>query len=164
MKKHNFWEGTWMLRGKDKDGNVLWEEELQNFLADEGEKQLLETYFRDENNPTQFFMRLCNDSLQETDTLADIQNEPVGNGYSPQTIERSSVGFPDLSLDAGDYVITSKTVTFTAVGGSIGPINTAYLATTSDNAGKLIGVVSLSVTRTIISGDGLEVYFKVKLK
>ena len=164
MKKHDFWEGIWTLRGVDKNGNTLWEEEIQNFLADEGEKQLLEVYFRNTNNPVQFFIRMCNDSLQETDTLADVQNEPIGNGYSPQTVERSAVGFPDLSLDAGDYTITSKVVTFTAAGGDIGPINTAYLATTSNDTGFLIAAVSLAASRTIVSGDGLEVYFKIKMK
>jgi hypothetical protein len=164
MAKHNFWLGLWEITHKDKFGNILFQEELRNALADEGENSMLDSYFRNQNNPVQYYLRLCNDSLDETDTLASILGEPAGSGYIPQLIERSSVGFPIIELDAGDWRVISKETTFTAFGGDIGPVVTAYLATTIDNTGKLIAYVPLSMTRTILDGDSLIAKLKIKLK
>jgi len=165
MKKHDFWEGIWETTCYDKNGNIRWQELGRiNALVDEGEKSMLETYFRSQNVPSTFYMRLCNDTLSETDTLADVQNEPSGNGYSPQEIERSTIGFPTLEINAGDWRTISKDITFTASGGDIGPVNTQYLATTSNNTGLLIAFVTLSITRTILNGDSAVTRFRIKLK
>ncbi len=161
--KHDFWKGIWTIK-QIRDGEIIYEATLRNALADEGEKQLLETYFRSEEIPTEFYVRLCRDTLIETDTLTTVQNEPSGNGYTAQLMEQSTVGFPTLDLDAGDYMLTSKEITFTASGGDIGPVNTTYLATTSTNTGKLIAYVSLSSERTIADGDDLVIQFKIKLQ
>jgi len=153
----------WHVTFRNSKGEILWEETKRNALVDEGERSMLMAYFRAEELPTQFFIRLCNDNLVETDTLSDILNEPSGHGYSPQLVERSSVGFPTIELNSGDYRLLSKTVTFTASGGSIGPVNTMYLATTSDNTGKLISFLNLSLVRTILDGDSGTAELIVKI-
>jgi len=164
MGKHKFYEGTWEIKHKDKAGKVLWEETRRNALADEGEQSMLDSYFRGLNVPTAFYARLCNDTLLETDTLAAVQNEPAGTyGYAAQTVAKSAVGFPTLEMDAGDYRVVSAAITFTASGGTIGPVNTAYLATTSNNTGKLLAYVSLSTARTLLDGDQLQVTLRIKL-
>lgn len=113
--------------------------------------------------PQQFYVRLCNDTLLETETLSSVVGEPVGNGYLPQLLERSIVGYPTKEIITGDYRLTSKVLTFGAVGGAIGPVSTAYLATTIDNTGKLICYRALAMTRTILDGDFMTVQMRPRL-
>ena len=87
----------------------------------------------------------------------------MGNGYTAQVVEQSTVGFPTKELDAGAYRLISKVITFTASSGDIGPVTTAYLATTSSNTGKLIAYRALAMTRTILDGDAMTIQFRVKL-
>jgi len=48
------------------------------------------------------------------------------------------------------------------VGGDIGPINGAFLCTSSDNSGVLIGAVAIDPERTILAGD--TIYFQLKIR
>ena len=155
--------GIWNFAIKDVNGNIVEEWEQRNSLADEGEENVLSTFFQSVSAPTAFYVRLFNDTPTDTDGLADLTGEPVGNGYAPIVIERSAVGWPTLALDAGDFKITSKKVTFSASGGSIGPVTYGVLATTSDNTGKLILYVALSATRTLQDGESLDVTVTGKL-
>jgi len=158
------YESIWKIQHV-RDGKVIWEDEGPNTLAQEGEESVLESFFRSGTayDPTEFYVRLCNDSLVTTDVLSAILNEPSGNGYTPQVIERSTVGFPTKELDSGAWRIVSKVLSFTASGGQIGPVITAYLATSSDNTGKLIAYRSLSMTRTILDTDTMTIQFRIKL-
>lgn len=163
-KKHLWFDNVWTVKHK-RNGNVLWEDSGRNGLADEGEEAILELFFRNGLlfEPTEFYVRLCNDTLVETDTLGLVQNEPSGSGYAPQVLERSTVGFPTKELNEGDYRLVSKEVTFVATGGDIGPVTTAYLATTSGNTGKLLAFRTLSLTRTVLAGDEMVVQMRIKL-
>ena len=162
-KKHPWYNSYWTVTHV-RDGEVIWQDYKRNALVDEGEENMLETYYCDQDAPSQFYLRLCRDSLREIDTLLDVQNEPTLYGYAPQMIERSTVGFPTKELHEGDYRLTTKQVTYAASGGAIGPVNCAYLSTTSDNSGKLIAFVSLSMERTILDGDSLYAQISIKLK
>lgn len=165
MGKHSWFEGYWTIKHV-RDGKIIWEETKQNALTDQGELAILESFFRGAASytPSVFYVRLCNDALVSTDTLLTVLNEPSGNGYSGQTVERATVGFPLMELSDGDYRITSKELTFTATGGNIGPINTVFLATTSDSSGTLLSYLSLSLSRTILSGDSMISQYRIKLK
>jgi len=163
-KKHLWFDNIWTIQHK-RNGQVIWEDSGRNGLADQGEEAILENYFRGDATyaPTEFYVRLCNDTLVETDTLGTIINEPSGNGYAPQLLERSAVGFPTKELSEGDYRLTSKEITFAASGGDIGPIVTAYLSTTVNNTGKLLAYRALSLTRTVLDGDEMVVQMRIKL-
>lgn len=163
MSKHNFWEGLWRVKHV-RDGKVIYEDIIKNALADEGEKSIADCYFRNLNAPTQFYLRLAYDTLVETDTLNTVQNEPSGSGYSAKLVERSAVGFPTLEFHEGDWRVITKEISFLASGGDIGPINTFYFATTTNNTGILIGYISLATARTILAGDTMIVQPVIKLK
>jgi hypothetical protein len=159
------WVGLMDFKCFDKDGNLKWEEsDRPNALADEGEYAFLDVFLRAGTAPTQFYIRLFNDTPVETDALTNLTGEPSGYGYAACLVERSATGFPTLELDSGDYMATSSTETFTASGGSIGPVTYAVLATSSDNSGKLISYVALSQSRTLSDGDSLQVTYKIKLQ
>ena len=164
MKKHIFWVGIWEFEHSDKYGNILdaWVE--QNALADEGEQNLLDAYFRSQNSPSIFYIRLFNDTPVETDSISSLTGEPSTNGYSAQSLGRNTSGFPTLELNSGDYRVVSDQVTFTASGGSWGPVIYATLTTSSDSSGKLIAYVALSTSRTLADGETLRVRFYIKLQ
>ncbi len=135
-----------------------------NALADEGEQDMLSVYFRAGTAPTNFYVGLVNDTPVDTDTLATITGEPSGNGYARQLIERNSTGWPTLALDSGDYRAVSTEETFTASGGSIGPVTYAFLTTVvSGTSGLLIAYAALSASRTLAAGETLGVTSRVKL-
>lgn len=166
MRKKHSWIGLVDFRHLDKNGKILWEaKDQKNFLADEGEYNILNAFLVGGTAPTTFHIRLFNDTPVETDAIADLTGEPSGNGYPSGGIEveRSATGWPTLEKDSNDYQATSKTVTFTASGGSIGPVTYAVLAGTIGGAEKHIASVALSQSRTLASGESLQVTYKVKL-
>lgn len=161
----SFFDNIWTIKILDKDGKVLFEEAGKNALADEGEDWVLRAAFRKDYSTDKLYVRLCNEVLSETTTLSQITTEPSGNGYASVELERSNIGFPTIEDVGGDMRLRSKTVTFTAAGGSIGPISTVYLATTphGDNTGKLICYKALQVTQTILNTNSGTAYFQLKL-
>jgi hypothetical protein len=147
------------------DGKTVLDEwDSYNALADEGESIFLDCTLRATSCPTTFYLRLFNDTPAETDTLADLTGEPSTNGYAACEITRDSSGWPTLALDSGDYQATSSTETFSASGGSWGPVTYAVLATTSDNIGKLVAYTALSTSRTLAAGESLQVTYRIKLQ
>jgi hypothetical protein len=157
--------GVWTFTHRAANGSIIWREALHNALMDAGEQRVLEAYFRggaivghylglsDATNP-------C--SIAETDSLATaMTGEPSGNGYSRVNITRDATGWPTSALDSGDWRIVSKTCTFTSTG-TIGPVNCAVLATTTDNTGDPIAFVALSQARTMANGESLDVSMAIK--
>jgi hypothetical protein len=157
--------GSMDFRCYDAQGNLKWEElDRPNDLADEGEYLFLDVTLRGASAPANYYLRLFNDTPAETDTLGSLTGEPTENGYTAQTVEGSGTGWPTLALDSGDYQATSSTETFTASGGSWGPVTYCVLATSTDGSGKLVSYVALSTSRTLASGESLQVTYKLKLQ
>jgi len=152
----------WHFQHKDSAGNVLWEDTIRNALTNEGQESMLSNHFQGVTAPTEYYIRLYNDTPVKTDSLGDLSGEPVGNGYAPILVERSAVGFPTLALDAGDFQAVSKQVSFTASGGVIGPVTHAVLATTSNDTGLHHAFVALSTSRTLQDTDVLNVTISIK--
>jgi hypothetical protein len=142
--------------------------DVPNALANEGETSILDVYFRGAAAPAGYFLRLYNTTPVLTSTLASLSTfEPAtANGYNPasQALGRNSTDWPTLALATSHFEVTSKTLTITAAGGTIGPVTYAAIATTSDNTGKLISYAALSATRTLNSGDSLQMTYKVRLQ
>ncbi len=90
-------QGEFVLTATAPDGSILWEEQIKNAFADEGEQLILDVFLRGATAPTQFYLRLYNDTPVETDGLASLTGEPSGNGYAPALIERSATGWPTLA-------------------------------------------------------------------
>lgn len=136
-----------------------------NALADEGEQDLLDVYLRGATAPTTFYLGLLNSTPTDTTTLATMTNEPSGSGYSRQEIPRSGAGWPTLALDGGDFRAVASVETFTASGGTIGPVTYAFLCTNAatGTSGKFLVYNALSSSRTLNDGDSLDVTMRVKL-
>ena len=153
-----------------RNGKVIWEIiDKKNMLVDAGEKAIIDTFFRANAalyfGATNFWVGVYNGSIGETTVLATIPNEPaILYGYARQVVERSSVGWPTIEKDDGDWRVVSKTLSLTASGGNIGPVNGAFFGTSNDNNGTLIGNLQFGVERTIIPGDSFTMALKAKLK
>lgn len=166
IQEHGFFD----LTASDSAGRVKWQElNVPNALANEGEYVIEDVMFRGNTPPTGYYLRLYNATPALTSTLTTLAaNEPAtANGYNPanQGITRDSTGWPLVpQLATSHYEITSKTITITASGGTIGPVTYAALATSSDNTGKLMAYAALSATRTLQIGDSLQMTYKIRLQ
>ena len=165
IREHGYFD----LTCRDASGNIKWEEQnVPNALANEGEYAILDTMMRGNTAPTQYYLRLYNTTPTLTSTLSTLSTyEPsTANGYNPanQGITRNSTGWPLVpQLVSNHYEITSKTITITA-SGTVGPVTYAALSTSSDNTGKLMAYAALSATRTLASGDSLQMTYKIRLQ
>jgi len=130
---------------------------MAQVLHDEGEQYLLQAALSEEQTPpANFYLGLCNDTLAKTDALADILNEPSGDGYSRQAIPSSNVGWT-VEKSGSYYRATGTQETFLADGGDWGSLNTWFLATSADGTGKLIASGDIDPARTMADGDTLLV-------
>jgi len=170
MGKHEWYECLWTIK-QVRDGKVIWGiKDKENILVDDGELAIVDVFFRKNDSAyfasnNLFWTGLCKGTISEETTLAIVSTlePPALHGYSRLQIERSSVGFPENPEKyEGHYRVITKEVSLTAVGGDIGPINGAFLCTSSDNSGVLIGAVSIDPERTILAGD--TIYFQLKMR
>jgi hypothetical protein len=124
-----------------------------NNLADQGEDDILDVYFNDQAVRASLYGRLTNATLGEASTPTTVDtSEPVGNGYGSVTYTRDTDWTPGVS------VVTGAQKTYTASGGTIGPVTDFALTTDSTGTtGLLIAYVALSATRTLLDGDSLNV-------
>lgn len=168
MKNNGFvWTCSWSFR-QLRNHKEVWKYEKTNLLSREGGKAITATFLRNEGSTyfpvTNFYVGLYAGTVSKSTVLSSIPGEPSGYGYTRQEVERSAVGWPTFELDdSGDWRATSKELTLVATGGSIGPIDGAFLGTSSDSTGTLIGMVATDVRRTILSGDTLIIQLKAKI-
>jgi len=167
MKNFHGLEQIWTITQK-RNGRILWAETKKNLIVDEGEKALVDTFYRNLAATyfvtADFWVGLYYGSLAETTVLGTIPEISAINGYARVQIERSVVGWPTIEFHENDWRVVSKTITMTASGGNIGPVNGAFLCTSSNNTGVLIGGVAMSMSRTIPAGDDIEFTIKAKQK
>ena len=115
---------------------------MSSIIHYEGEQHLLSILFAGTALPTNFYLGLDNrTTLTATDTLASLVGEPTVNGYARQPV--SSTAFTVIFTGSA-YQANTPIVTFSASGGSWGPVNNLFMSTTSDNSGKLIASVTLN--------------------
>lgn len=141
------------------DGKIVNDFWTRNSLANEGEYYMLDATYRQATQATNFYVRLYyNTTPTVTSTLTSLSSYEVsGNGYSAQTLQANSTGFPTLALNGSHERVVSAEVTFTASGGSMGPISYLALATSTDTSGKLILYTPLPVIVTVASGNTLKI-------
>lgn len=148
------------------NGKLKWSEKAFNTLTDIGEQDIIDVYLRGATGPVGFYIGLTGmTTIVETTLLTGLTNEPSGGGYSRQSVARSALaaGWPTLVLDSGDYMATSKIVSFNATA-TWSMVDKMFMATSADNTGKLISYAALSTPRTLVLNDILDITYKVKLQ
>ena len=132
-----------------------------NALLDEGERNVLDVYFRNNLAPVQFYLGLSSTTLSETQTLANAI-EPSQSGYARQLIARNTTDWTAPALDAGDMKTTATQESFVAAA-TWTPVTELILVSTSGGtSGSVLLTAALSTTRSLVSGDTLQVTLSVK--
>jgi hypothetical protein len=133
----------------------------QGFLTTEGLQWLLETAFSEEQSvPANFHLGLSQNNLVKGSVLSGNGtgwNEVTGTGYARQTIASNNTDFTSAASTT-DRKVTALKQTFEASGADWDAATDWFLATTSDNTGKIVACGRLAASRQLAaSGDKLEV-------
>lgn len=163
-----FVDCRWDIRCVRKN-KIIWEiKDKKNIMTNEGRKAWLDTFWRNNGanyfGMTNFYVGLYKGSISASTTLVTVPEISVSYGYSRLVLERSTVGWPTIELDSNRWRVVSKELSYEAVNGNIGPLNGAFVCTSSDNTGTLINAVSTDVEREILAGDIAFFTLKVKIK
>jgi hypothetical protein len=150
---------------RDCNGEPIWQETIHNIFHDEGEEYLCKVAFSEELAvPANHYIGLdARGSLAEGDTLADLSGEPSGSGYARQAVATDNSDYT-VSQSGGNWQARTKTVTFTASGGSIGAVNNCFLCdAASGTSGDLYCSLALSQSRTLADGESLDVNMTISI-
>ena len=125
-------------------------------IRTEGIQFLLEMANGEQSKPATYYIGLCEeseDAISKTASLGDL-TELSGNGYSRQAVTGDSTDL--VSAAGGSYgrKLTTKEVTFTAAGGNWNTAKTRFLATSSDDSGKLISTEPVNSSGGVALTDG----------
>lgn len=140
---------------------------IYNTIHLESEFFFLKALFNNNGSviPTNYLIGLDNrETLEVADTISDLVDEPSGNGYQRQTVS-SSVGWT-VDLFSGVYRTRSNIITFTASGGSIGPIETVFLTGTDGTTDieYLLSSAKLEGSAELSDGESLSLRMVLTLR
>lgn len=154
------------IKHHDVQGNVIWEDyDVDNLFHLGGHQYLLSVAFATSSGvsvPSNYYLGLDNRTTPALgDTMASLSAEPTQNGYLRQAVSSSS-GFT-VSSASGSYRALSSEVTFSASGGTWGPVRNLFLATSATSSGYLLCTAPLSSSRTLLDGQGVTMRISVGL-
>ena len=141
----------WKVTCLDKDGNVKWEEDKKNLITTVGLNHILDTQFHAGTQVTTWYIGLKGAGTPVAgDTMASHSSWTENTDYSGNRKEWTEGAASSGSMTNSSSVDFSVTGTATIAGAFL---NTAATGT----AGTLYGVVDFSSSRSVISGDTLQV-------
>lgn len=148
------------------DNECIWEDaKIPNMLHLGGEEMMLQLAFDTDAGatvPSAYYIGLDNrTTISVDDTMGSLISEPSTNSYERQSVSSVS-GFSITNVSTGMKAI-SAVVTFEALGGSWGPVNSVFLSTTDDNSGILMSSAALSSARTLSAGETLSLIVSISL-
>lgn len=165
------WPGIMQILSLEhvRNGKVIYREEnILNTLHFQGESFLLSALFLGGNTPNsfipdQYYLGLdARGTIAVADTMENVYLEPFINGYARQPAS-SSTGFT-LDVVGGIHRATSHIVSFSAAGGSWGPMKNIFLSNQPNNTGVLISSAVLTNPVTVASGDIVNMRFALSLR
>lgn len=150
-----------------RDGEVVWEaSDLPNTLHRTGELYALRGLFATASQDAVPFYYVGMDNRTDiavNDTITSLSGEPTVNGYQRQAVSAASGFTVTLNESSGHYEAVSGVLTFTASGGTWGPVLNLFLATSNGNSGLLISSVQMDGTHYVSNGESLTVRLGVRL-
>lgn len=150
-----------------RNGRIIWREEnIKNIIHLEGREFLIKSAFSNDGSlvPTNYYLGLdARDDLLEEDTIIDVLDEPVGNGYLRQALPSDGTGFTITNV-SGIYKALSEIVTFSSTGDGWGPVKNMFLTTAPDNSGLLISSLLLTSPVNTIAGDTISIQIQMSLQ
>lgn len=152
----------------DVDGKLLWKDSnIKNLLHAGGEEFILDVMFTGNATiPTNYYLGMDNrSSLARNDTMSTVSStEPTSvNGYVRASVP-SSGSFSVSEVDETVFEAESPILSFSATGGSWGPVGNLFLTNASDFSGVLISSVLLSSPTTVTDGQTINVRIAMGLR
>ena len=140
----------WTVTCLDAQGNKKWSETKKNIIVTEGLNHILDTQFHAGTQVTTWYIGLKGTGTPVgTDTLGSHASWSEITDYSGSRKEWTEGAASSGSMTNASSVDFSITGSATVAG--------AFLASTTDNTGVLYGVVDFSSSRSVLSGDTLQV-------
>lgn len=148
-----------------KSGKVLMRKEnIFNIVHISGEEFVLKVLFAGESIPPNYYMGLdSRNSPAASETMADIEGvEPSSAGYERQAVYAEDF---DVALNSsGAWQANGPVVSFTAVGGSWGPIKNIFLCTDLDyEQSKLISTAAIGQNLIVQDGETITMRMAMSL-
>ena len=114
-----------------------------------------------------YFVGLCGTGVDAADTLLEVPNEPsAAGGYARLPVTRDLAGWPSIVTANGVTRVTSKLISFTAVGADFDqPIYRLFLCdVVSGTVGNLLGYSAPFLAPiTLTDGETLPVQYAYDL-
>lgn len=163
MKKWNGLLTILEIEHRKSNGQIVWQDKnLKNKFHTSGEEYMLKAVFGDVDIPSFYYLGLDGrSSLDVSDTMTDIVDEPSTNGYLRQSVD--STGW-SVELTNGVNRAISPIVTYVASGGSWGPVENLFLTNKADNSGYLISSVKLNASASLDFGDNISMRLGLSLQ
>jgi hypothetical protein len=138
------------------DGEVKWTEEFDNLVTTEGKNDILDKYFKGSAYTAAWFLGLKGTgSAAAGDTLA---SHAGWSEVTPYSGNRPAITFGTTSAGSNTATAVSFAInaTATVAGAFIGSVNTG-------TAGKLYSAGDFAASRSVLSGDTLNVTVTVSV-
>jgi hypothetical protein len=155
-----------------RNSKVIWEEKnINNILHSEGENFFLKCCFVNDGSypPGNYYFGLDNRSaIAADDLIEDLAEEPSLSGYGRIAVDSTS-GFSIEKVNQV-YRAAGSIITFSAIGGSWGPVRNLFLSTSissaSDNLASsiLLASAQLSSSLTLTDGDSVNMRMALSLQ
>jgi len=140
----------WTMTCLDSSGNVKWSETKKNLIVTEGLNHILDVAFHGDTQATTWYIGLKGSGTPAAgDTLASHGSWSEITDYSGDRKEWTEGAASSGSMTNSSSVDFSITGSATVAG--------AFLSSTTDNTGVLYGVVDFASSRSVLSGDTLQV-------
>ena len=140
---------------------------VPNTLVSEGLEKLLAANFQ-AAALSNFYLGLCDQVGNFTDTLASITTEPSAtNGYARALLARNTTDWPTVSTANNETSVLSKSVTFTASGGDFSSqFSRLFLCDVSSGAAGTLFSFSAALASPILitNGNSVTVTYRLYLK
>jgi hypothetical protein len=159
--------GRYDVKCLDADGNLKWEDSIENLVVTVGKNDLLDNYFAGSAYTAAWYMGLVDNASFSAYAAGDTLASHTGwLEYLNYTISGSSTNRATAAWNAassGSKASTATTFTISGAGGTVlGAILCATQArNTSSNggAGILYSAGSFATSRAVIAGDSLLVTY-----
>ena len=159
--------GRYDVKCLDADGNLKWEDSIENLVVTVGKNDLLDKYFAGSAYTAAWYMGLVDSASFSAYAAGDTLASHTGwLEYLNYTISGSSTNRATAAWNAASAGSKASTATTFTISGAGGTVLGAILCTTqarntssNGGAGILYSAGSFATSRAVIAGDSLLVTY-----
>lgn len=159
--------GRYDVKCLDADGNLKWEDSIENLVVTVGKNDLLDKYFAGSAYTAAWYMGLVDNASFSAYAAGDTLASHTGwLEYLNYTISGSSTNRATAAWNAASAGSKASTATTFTISGAGGTVLGAILCTTqarntssNGGAGVLYSAGSFATSRAVIAGDSLLVTY-----